>query len=126
MTSLTSMSQTAENLFAESFFSENDAKFDFERLQVEVCPVRWLLPDLLKLIAENVDQPVAELKSTIRQIVQQQSFATGGGDCVVRIDHQRMVDDYVQRLIVVLEEVRTTAQNGGTWPCGLSAPVMYG
>lgn len=71
-----------------------------------LSPASWVLPRLLRIVYQNADQPVEALAPLIRGMLQEQLFATTGGD---PCDHEWLaasLNESVAALVCVLERVR--------------------
>lgn len=90
------------------------------------CITNWLLHDLIELIAQSHDRPVAELAPIIRQRINDQSFVN---DCVGRLSGplwQQLVECQVDLLVDVLEHVRQIALARGLWSDAPVPQQMFG
>lgn len=75
-------------------------------VKLQVSPAKWVLPKLLRIVYQNTDQPVEVLAPLIRAMLQEQAFATTGGD-PCDCDHlDDSINATVAMLIKVLERVR--------------------
>lgn len=93
---------------------------------LQVCPVGWLLHDLLRLIAEGHDRPVRELEPMIRQLIVEKNFCDETGDVCLDDQQRRSIDDYVDVLVRVLERVREQAVASGAWSSLPASAPMCG
>ena len=93
-----------EELSARQLRSSDNSPSHHARLQLS--PAKWVLPKLLRIIYQNTDQPVEALAPLIRSMLQEQVFATTGGD-PCNPDHlDESINQTVALLITVLERVR--------------------
>lgn len=90
-----------------------------------LCPVSWVLPDLLGIIAEHHAEPVERLRPAIRQVIVEQAFACPS-DAVIDPDQDETIDAQVDLLIVVLEQARRQATAREPRPRMSAAPQMCG
>ncbi|MEO0474513.1 MAG: hypothetical protein AAF085_00900 [Planctomycetota bacterium] len=102
------MEQTAQQWIDEEVTASELRNTDIgsTREKLQLSPARWVLPKLLRIIYQNTDQPVAALAPLIRAMLQEQVFATTGGD---PCDCERLEDSINQTvalLVKVLERVR--------------------
>lgn len=77
---------------------------DLPRLQLS--PVSWVLPKLLRIVYQNSQQPIEVMAPLIRSMLQEQAFANTGGD---PCDCERLnesIDESVSILCLVLERAR--------------------
>lgn len=93
---------------------------------MQMCPVNWLLPDLLALIAENHDRPVRELQPMIRRLIEEHDFFDDAGDSMVETDRDELIDDYADLFVKALERVRRQALKQGEWSNLPVTPQMFG
>lgn len=74
--------------------------------KVLLSPVSWVLPKLLRIVYQNTDQPVEAMAPLIRTMLQEQAFATTGGD---PCDCERLdasINASVALLVSALQRVR--------------------
>lgn len=124
---------TLERL-AQSYFSNCWKKSvsehgQFRRLQdVDkcTCSLRRMLPELIRMIAENPEQPAQQFEDTIRNLVAEQDFIDDSGDTVVDARHDAVVELYVSVFVDVLEKVRQHAITQGQWSDTPVTPQMFG
>lgn len=90
---------------------------------VEVCPVAWVMNELLKLIEERHAEPVEELRPAIRRLIMEKAFAFGAQVAVA--DPTRAVDQEVELIIRTLERVREHAFASGRWSQMHCMPEMF-
>ena len=84
-----------------------DAPPGFGPANLQLSPVSWVLPKLLRIVSQNSDQPVEVLAPLIRTMLQEQVFATTGGDPAEgddSLDHS--IDETVSIVVRVLERIR--------------------
>ena len=74
--------------------------------KLQLSPVSWVLPKLLRIVAQNAKQPVEALAPLIRTMLQEQAFATTGGDPCDCDQLQASIDETVSIMVQVLERVR--------------------
>lgn len=103
------MEQTAQQWIDEELTtlgqrSATDAELEGTKLQLS--PAKWLLPKLLRIIYQNTDQPVEALAPLIRAMLQEQVFATTGGDPCDCEQLEDSINHTVALLVRVLERVR--------------------
>lgn len=94
---------------------------------VEVCPVAWVMPELLNLIAERHGEPVEHLRPCIRKLIAEKAFAFGPGMGSTNEFHdpQEAVDHEVDLIVRALERVRTHALECGKWSSLECSGEMY-
>jgi len=80
------------------------AKLDYPQLQLS--PASWVLPKLLRIVYQNTDQPVEALAPLIRSMLQEQAFATTGGDPCQCERIEESINETTVILVRVLERVR--------------------
>lgn len=73
---------------------------------LQLSPAKWVLPKLLRIVYQNTDQPVEAMAPLIRDMLQEQVFATTGGDPVDCEQLDDSLNQTVALLITVLERVR--------------------
>lgn len=73
---------------------------------LQISPARWVLPKLLRIVYQNVDQPVEVLAPLIRSMLQEQAFASTGTDPCGCENLEDSIDETVAMMIRVLERVR--------------------
>ncbi len=74
--------------------------------RLQLSPASWVLPKLLRIVYQNTQQPVEVLGPLIRSMLQEQVFATTGGDPCDSEQLQASIDETVSILVRVLERVR--------------------
>lgn len=79
---------------------------DHEGVKLQLSPARWVLPKLLRIVYHNTDQPVEALAPLIRAMIQEQVFATTGGDPCDCEKIEASINETVSLLVRVLERVR--------------------
>ena len=85
---------------------------EFDEPAIGVCPAGWLLPGLLRLMAEHHDRPVNELRPMIRHLIEEHQFA---GHAAIDLRQQDLNDQCIDALVRVLEQVRREAFRNGYW-----------
>lgn len=75
-------------------------------VKLQLSPVSWVLPKLLRIVYANAHQPVELLAPIIRNMLQEQAFATTGGDPCNCDQLQTSIDQTVVVVVRVLEKVR--------------------
>lgn len=75
-------------------------------LRLQLSPVAWVLPKLLRIVYQNTAQPVEVLGPLIRTMLHEQAFANTGGDPVDCERLEESIDETVGILVRVLERVR--------------------
>jgi hypothetical protein len=80
--------------------------FDQDDVKLQLSPARWVLPKLLRIIYQNADQPIEAMAPLIRAMLQEQVFATTGGDPCDCEQLEASINETVALLIKVLERVR--------------------
>ena len=75
-------------------------------LKLQLSPARWVLPKLLRIVYQNTDQPVEALAPLIRAMIQEQAFATTGGDPCDCDKLDASINETVALMVKVLERVR--------------------
>jgi hypothetical protein len=93
-----------EELSAQQLRVSGDTTPTQARLQLS--PAKWVLPKLLRIIYQNTDQSVEALAPLIRSMLQEQVFATTGGDPCDPEQLDESINQTVALLITVLERVR--------------------
>lgn len=87
----------------------------------------WLLPELLRLAAEQPDRPVDELEPAIRELVVERRFVETAGDPVAEgRAHEWTVQFYVTALMRVLQRLRDRGLDTGAWSTMPTTPQMFG
>lgn len=89
---------------------------------VSACPVVWVLDDLLRLLAENHDRPVSEMRSSIRRLLLERAYIAN----VMAMGSVPPLEKQVDMTITLLEEVRQMAMSRGQWSDQQAAPQMCG
>lgn len=84
----------------------NPFKEDPVSIKLQISPARWVLPKLLRIVYQNTDQPVEALAPLIRAMLQEQAFATTGGDPADCEQLEDSINETVCLLVKVLERVR--------------------
>lgn len=79
---------------------------DQTSIKLQLSPARWVLPKLLRIVYQNTDQPVEALAPLIRAMLQEQAFATTGGDPCNCEQLDDSINETVSLLVRVLERVR--------------------
>lgn len=74
--------------------------------KLQLSPAKWVLPKLLRIVYQNTDQPVETLAPLIQAMLQEQVFATTGGDPCEAERLDESIHQTVALLITVLERVR--------------------
>ena len=90
------------------------------------CPVRWLLTDVLQIIAEHHDRPVEQVRPVLRRLVEEHAHFDDSGDAVLDPKHDQSVDQTVELFVEVLEQVRLEAYRQGNWSDAPVTPLMCG
>ena len=72
----------------------------------DLSPVSWLMPRLLRLVADHQDQPVHLLRPTIQQLLLEQCYSGDCGDMAHDNDAEAEAEAMAQRLVLVLEAAR--------------------
>ena len=75
-------------------------------VKLQLSPARWVLPKLLRIVYQNTDQPVQALAPLIRAMLQEQVFATTGGDPCDCDKLDASINETVALMVKVLERVR--------------------
>ncbi len=99
---------------------------DAEHAESAFCPIMWLLPEFIDLVAQDPARPVSEFEHTIRQRVCEQLFIDETGDPPLEQEFGRGTDHQVRTLVVVLEKVRRHALARGIWCEQPAAQPMFG
>ncbi len=97
-----------------------------EAMSDDSCPVAWLLPELLELVAEDHNRPVYELESVIRRVVLENEFVGACPGAVVDTHHDDIIDHTVKMIVHSLERVRRQALERGEWSDAPITPLMCG
>lgn len=93
---------------------------------LDACPMTWLLPDLVELVVYNCHRPTRSYAATIRRlIVEQQMHGTAGDTCSDPQD-ENALEDYLERVLRVMERVRLRALAEGRRSADPAAPQMFG
>ena len=94
------------------------------------CPTLWLLPQLVDMISESCDRPVAQLAPTIKRLIVEHTFHGLSGDYPVNIAFAeagtRSIERQVRTMVRVLELVRRSALAKGQWSDTPVTPQMFG
>lgn len=94
------------------------------------CPAVSLLPQLVDMIAESCDRPVAQLAPTIKRVIVERTFHglcgdhAGGAGCAAA--GSRSIERQVHVMVLVLERVRLSALAKGQWSTMPVTPQMFG
>ncbi len=70
------------------------------------CPVTWLMPELMDLIARTADQPLDRVRGEVHALLTEQDFNEVSGDTVSDPRHRELVELYVDRLTRTIERIR--------------------
>ena len=97
-----------------------------EPMRMQMCPVSWLLPEVLALVSEHRDRPVHELEPTIRRLIEEQDFFEDAGDSMIAERRGELVEEYVRMFVKALERVREEALRHGEWSNLPVTPQMFG
>lgn len=89
------------------------------------CPILWMLPEFLELVAEAHDQPAQNLAPLIQRLILERNFVDENGDSVID-ESIRDVEHHVQVIVKVLEEIRKIALEDGSWSNAPVTPLMFG
>lgn len=93
-------------------------------------PVAWLLPQLVEMIGECCERPVALQAPTIKRLIVEQTFHGLGGDHVEGGNSAkagtRLIERQVTVVVRVLEAVRLDAIAQGKWSTAPVTPQMFG
>lgn len=103
------MEQTAQQWINDELMArEQRDPFDQEQAgtRLQLSPARWVLPKLLRIVYQNTNQPVEALAPLIRAMLQEQVFATTGGDPCDCEALDASLNETVALLVKVLERVR--------------------
>lgn len=90
----------------------------------EVCPVSWILPGLLELVAECHNEPASHLRSAIRQLLMERAFAFQTG--MAPKEQAAWLDHETDVLIRVLERIRQQRLECGDWSDLPACQEMFG
>ncbi len=90
------------------------------------CPIMWLLPEFIDLVAQAPARPVSEFEHAIRQRVCEQLFIDETGDPPLEQEFGNGTEYQVRTLVVVLEKVRRHALARGIWCDQPAAEPMFG
>ena len=123
------LERLAQDYFSHRWQRAVSARGQFSRLQGidrRTCSLRRMLPELIRMIAENPEQPAQQFEGTIRCLVAEQDFVDDSGDLVVDTRHEAVVELYVSVFVEVLEHVRRHAIAVGQWSDTPVAPQMFG
>jgi len=87
---------------------------DAQRPQLLISPASWVLPKLLRIVCQNTQQPIEALAPLIREMLQEQVFAsTGSSPCDDRwLDES--INASVAMLVGVLRRAREVTVAGQT------------
>lgn len=77
-----------------------------EHAKLQISPARWVLPKLLRIVYQNTEQPVEVMAPLIRSMLQEQVFATTGGDPCDCEQLEESISQTTAMLVTVLERVR--------------------
>jgi hypothetical protein len=91
-----------------------------------VCPLRLIMPSLLRLLQQYHHRPMDELRPTIRRLVEERDFVDECGDPCIDCEHERLMQAYVDLLVHVLERVRRHNLTHGEWSNAPVTPQMFG
>lgn len=89
---------------------------------VEVCPVVWVMHELVQLVEENHTVPVEQLRPCIRRLIAEKAFAFGTRDDT---DPEKALDQEVDLIVRALERVREHAFASGHWSSMECTPEMF-
>ncbi|MEM6256950.1 MAG: hypothetical protein AAGI37_01390 [Planctomycetota bacterium] len=99
--------QTAQQWIDDELIARDHRQTpEMKSIKLQLSPARWVLPKLLRIIYQNTDQPVETLAPLIRTMLQEQVFATTGGDPCDTEALEDSINETVALLIKVLKRVR--------------------
>ena len=87
----------------------------FSAESTALCPVSWLLPELIELVAERPAEPVSSLEAAIHRRVFEQQFIDETGDPPLDQPYASGAEHQVRMLVAVLEKIRRQAIARGIW-----------
>jgi hypothetical protein len=97
---------------------------------VSECPAASLLPQLVEMIGECCERPVALQALTIKRLIVEQTFHGLGGDHAEGGNSAkagtRLIERQVTVVVRVLEAVRLDAIAQGKWSTAPVTPQMFG
>ncbi len=91
----------------------------------EMCPITWVMHELVQLVDENHTEPVEVLRPCIRRLIAERAFAFGPLDIDGRTDPQAALDAEVDLVIRTLERVRAHAFASGQWSAMDSSAELF-
>ena len=86
----------------------------------------WLMHDLIRLVSESPDRPVAEMRPTIRRVLIERLFVDCNGDTALCAAEHVDIDLFVRTVTQVLESVRADGIETGEWAGTPATPQMFG
>jgi hypothetical protein len=92
----------------------------------DLCPVSWLLHDLLALVADAHDQPIEDLAPRIRQIIIERQFINENGDTCLDAHQRDLLEAHVAKFVQLIDRVRRLARHEGEWSNVPVTPQMFG
>lgn len=91
----------------------------------QLCPVSWLLPDLLHLLAENHGSDAHDLRPAIRRIILDRGAIYAMGAGITQSEADEILEGQIDLIVRVLEQVRQQALDCGEWSES-TAPAWFG
>lgn len=106
------LEQSARQLFQHELDQRRNNRAGYAQfgLTLQASPVSWLLPKLLRLVMNNTDRPLEDLRPMVRSMLCEQFFASTGGDTVDYDQLQKSIDETVVILMHTLKAVREQAE----------------
>ena len=95
-------------------------------MQAEACPIVWIIPELVDLVAGTRDRHVKSLEPVIRRRVRDLSFINESGDPFAEEERQRSIDRQIKVMTRVLSQVKGLAVSRGQWSDVPVTPQMFG
>ena len=101
--------QTAKQWIDQEFAarkSRRPSDPNHAQLVLQLSPAKWVLPQLLHIVYQNTDQPVAALAPLIQTMLQEQVFTANSQDPCDADQLDESINQTVALLLTVLERVR--------------------
>ncbi len=92
----------------------------------ELSPVVAVLPCLIRMVRENPDQTVEQIRPTIKRMILEQLFVDVSGDSVIEEHHNVKIKQYVELTARVLVRARRHEAGEALWSDAPVTPQMFG
>ncbi|MEX0652709.1 MAG: hypothetical protein WD534_18295 [Phycisphaeraceae bacterium] len=120
---------TAEELFEQvwtQLLASDAAMAGRLEAALERESLRWLLPELLRLLIEAHDQPAERFEPMVRTLLLDLEFVDESGDPATTELRIALHDQLVVALMRAMERLRQQALASGQWSELAAPPQMYG